>query len=309
MGVTAIVTYDALGRALRTDMPDGTTSRVAFSSWHLEQWDLNDTVADDGNLWRLARTSGAVPTPAPEDIEAKNKALAHAGTPSVVHLDSLGRAFLAIADKGGGVTYSTKTVFDLEGQVRAVVDALGRTCATYDVSVDGRLLHEVSIDAGEKWALTNALGTSVRAWDAVGHVTRVEVDALERLTHLWVAQEGPNGVGPEALRTRVLYGESYATPEAANLRGRACLVFDGAGLVETAAYDFKGNLLATSRRLAVDYTDEPDWTPTANSATPSAALAQAAQLLENETFSKAFTYDALNRTAHRPTGARGAGWR
>ncbi len=34
----------------------------------------------------------------------------------------------------------------------------------------------------------------------------------------------------------------------------------------------------------------------ASSATPTAALAQAVSLLETETFSKAFSYDALNRT-------------
>ena len=66
--------------------------------------------------------------------------------------------------------------------------------------------------------------------------------------------------------------------------------------IGAAAYDFNGNAPSTSRRLAADFTDEPDWTPVASSATPSAALAQAASLLETETFSKAFSYDALNRT-------------
>ena len=292
VGVTAIVTYDALGRAMRTDMPDGTTSRVVFSSWHVEQWDPNDTVAAAGNLWRAARSADAVPAPGAEDVRAKNLAVGHAGTPGTIHLDSLGRAFLAVADNGAAGQYTTQTVFDLEGQVRAVVDPLGRTCASYDVAVDGQLLHEVSIDAGEKWTLSNAMGTPVRAWDAALHVTRVELDELERMTHVWVAQ----GAGVEVLRTRVLYGESYPSPEASNLRGRACLAFDGAGLVETASFDFKGNVLTTSRRLAPDFTDEPDWTPAAGSATPSAALSQAALLLETETFSKAFSYDALNRT-------------
>ncbi|MEZ4295818.1 MAG: hypothetical protein R3B70_12645 [Polyangiaceae bacterium] len=208
-----------------------------------------------------------------------------------MHFDSLGRAFLAITDNGNGELLATKTVFDLEGQVRAVVDALGRTCASYDVSVDGQLLRELSIDAGEKWSFANILGTPVRAWDSVGHETRVEVDALERLTHLWVKK----GAGSEALRLRVLYGESYATPETNNLRGRACLVFDGAGLAESASYDFRGHALTTSRTLAATYTDEPDWTPLAASGTPSAALAQAASLLENETFTKTFVHDALGR--------------
>ncbi|MEZ4295812.1 MAG: hypothetical protein R3B70_12610 [Polyangiaceae bacterium] len=276
VGVTPIVTYDALGRALRTDLPDGTFARIEPTPWKLTQWDPNDTIADPGNLWRAAREATASPAPESADTRAKDLALEHADTPSVVHFDSLGRAFLAIADNGNGVLLATKTVFDLEGQVRAVVDALGRTCASYDVSVDGQLLHELSIDAGEKWSLANVLGTPLRAWDSVGHETRIEVDALERLTHLWVKK----GAGSEALRLRVLYGESYATPETNNLRGRACLVFDGAGLAESASYDFRGHALTTSRTLAATFTDEPDWTPLAASGTPSAALAQAASLMK-----------------------------
>ncbi|MBK8252196.1 MAG: VCBS repeat-containing protein [Polyangiaceae bacterium] len=291
VGVTALVTYDSMGRSLRVDLPDGTYARSIFSPWRVEQWDPNDTVNEAGNVWRLARETGATPTPAPEDIDAKNKALAHANTPSVVHLDSLGRAFLAIANNGASGNISTKTVFDIEGQVKSVVDGLGRTCATYDVSVDGQPLHETSIDSGEKWSLSNAMGVPLRGWDSLGHETRVEVDILDRLTHLWVKQ----GADAEALRLRVLYGESYPSPESQNLRGRACLVFDGAGVTETLPFDFKGNALSTSRRLAVAYATEPDWTTLASSGTPSSALAQAASLLENETFGKAFAFDALSR--------------
>ena len=40
---------------------------------------------------------------------------------------------------------------------------------------------------------------------------------------------------------------------------------------------------------------EPDWTPLASGTTPSGALTAAASLLENETWTKAFTYDASSR--------------
>ena len=90
------------------------------------------------------------------------------------------------------------------------------------------------------------------------------------------------------------YGEAFADPEDANLRGKAVLTFDGAGLVETSSFDFKGNVLTWARRLATAYLAEPDWSAVA---TENAADAKttAASLLESETWEKAFAYDALGR--------------
>ena len=43
-GVTPIIFYDAAGRVVRTEMPDGTFSKVEFSPWHGENGtDANDT--------------------------------------------------------------------------------------------------------------------------------------------------------------------------------------------------------------------------------------------------------------------------
>ena len=36
-GVTPVIYYDAVGRTVRTEMPDGTFSRVEFSPWHVAQ--------------------------------------------------------------------------------------------------------------------------------------------------------------------------------------------------------------------------------------------------------------------------------
>jgi hypothetical protein len=84
-----------------------------------------------------------------------------------------------------------------------------------------------------------------------------------------------------------------------NLRGKPHHLYDCAGLVTNATFDFKGNLLASNRRLAVDYQNEPDWlvTDSASPATPSAILTavETAGLLEDEAFDTATTYDALNR--------------
>ena len=50
-GVTPVMYYDAVGRTVRTEMPDGSYSRVEFSPWHVRTFDQNDTVKEPGNAW------------------------------------------------------------------------------------------------------------------------------------------------------------------------------------------------------------------------------------------------------------------
>ena len=45
-GVTPVIYYDAVGRTVRTEMPDGSFSRVEFSPWHVTSYDPNDTAFD-----------------------------------------------------------------------------------------------------------------------------------------------------------------------------------------------------------------------------------------------------------------------
>ena len=46
VGVTPLMYYDAPGRLVRTELPDGTFSRVEFSPWHVTTFDASDTVYD-----------------------------------------------------------------------------------------------------------------------------------------------------------------------------------------------------------------------------------------------------------------------
>jgi YD repeat-containing protein len=43
-GVTQVLFYDALGRLVRTDYPDGSVSRVEFDVWQQKAYDRNDTL-------------------------------------------------------------------------------------------------------------------------------------------------------------------------------------------------------------------------------------------------------------------------
>jgi len=210
---------------------------------------------------------------------------------------TLGRPFLVEQRRTPSDVVSTRTKLDAEGQALAVVDTLGRACLETAYGLLGRPLRTLSIDAGERSMLADVAGAALRSWDASGREDRVECDVLRRPTHLWVREAS----GPERLMTRTLYGESYPGPEAGNRRGRACLVFDGAGLAVSDSYDFKGNPLASSRRVSAVVEEEPDWSVVASSSTPSTALTAAQAMLEPEVFAKAFAYDALNRVVSATT--------
>ena len=91
----------------------------------------------------------------------------------------------------------------------------------------------------------------------------------------------------EILFERTIYGDSADTGltehrrREANLRGKTYRHFDGAGVVTTDRYDFKGNLLHSYRQFAKDYKRVPDWSQE--------------QALDAETFVHRTNYDALNR--------------
>ncbi len=292
-GVTPVLTYDSLGRLVRTDLPNGSYSRVDRSPWQLTTHDPNDTLTEPGNLWRAARQPGASPTPSAAEQRARQLAEAHAETPTDLHLDPLGRPFLAVSKLTPTTLLETRTKLDIQGRTLEIKDPLGRTCQTHAYSLTGRLLRETNIDKGTRWTFQAIDGVPLRRWDDRDQTFRTQHDALRRPTHQYLKI----GAAPETLLQRTLYGESHPSPEAQNLRGKPIRHYDEAGALKSESYDFKGNPLETQRRLAQAFTAATDWTPLAATNTPSAIDAAAASLLETETFTQTRTFDALNRIA------------
>jgi RHS repeat-associated protein len=283
--VTPILRYDPLGRLIRTDMPNGTLSRVEFDPWQQATWDENDTVLQ--SRWYVERGSPNPSGRCPSGAEARAAWLAarHANTPTIAHLDTLGRTFLTIADNGGAEKYGTRVELDIEGNQRAVIDARGLTVMRHDYDMLGGKVFQRSMDAGDRWVLNNVAGHPIRGWDSRNHIGRTTYDQLQRPTQLFV-REGSS----EELVERTVYGEPLTPDPTAdaeakrlNLRGKVWRHFDGAGVVTSEAFDFKGNLLRSTRQFAVEYRRQLDW-----SASPAPAL-------HAETFTGSTTYDALNR--------------
>jgi RHS repeat-associated protein len=330
-GVSPILFYDPPGRVVATLRPNHTWEKVVFDPWRQETWDVNDTLlldprSDENVKGFFVDGDGAARLPVDDyepswysdrmarqpgdpEREAATRTQAHAGTPAVVHMDSLGRAVLAIADNGedaDGVPqmYATRTGYDVEGKPLYIVDAKNRVGMDYRIKlrsgrfvtgydVAGNQLYQNSIDAGERWILNDASDKPLRRWDSRNHRFEHVYDELRRPTEIWVH----GGDGDHPLRNmyeKLVYGEDAPFGDVGNralgLRGRLYEHYDTAGRVRFELYDFKGNLNASIRRLARRYKEVPDW----SGVDPEGPL-------EIESFSTQSEYDALNRVTTNKT--------
>ena len=146
--------------------------------------------------------------------------------------------------------------------------------------------------------LNDVTGKLIRSWDSRGHQFRTKYDALRRPLYHYVqgtiaSVSDPRTIGHEVLFEKTVYGEDQPDDIALklNLRTRVFQQYDGAGVVtnmdrdpetsEDEAYDFKGNLLRSTRQLAQDYKAVPNWSNHVD--------------LDREIFRSSTTYDALNR--------------
>ena len=293
-GVTPVLRYDPVGRLIRTDLPDGTLSRVEFDAWKETSFDQNDTVAE--SLWYARRQALDSGHP---DHRASDLAYVHRDTPTVTHTDVLGRKVVVVQDAGGGTLYTTRSQLDIQGNVRSVTDARSIVTMAQTCDMLNRVVRTVSAEQGTSRLLPDLAGAPLRTWNSRLFRMRTVFDALRRPTHVFSKHDTDD----ETLVLRTLYGESLGSSasRAANLRGQPYRRYDSAGVETDVAHDFKGNLLEQTRSLAIDYEATPDWIDLATLTDPEDVADAAATLLETEVFTTSTTYDALNRVVTSTT--------
>lgn len=254
------------------------------------------------------QAQGIDPNNPPNDSNGQNpeqdtavRSLKHANTFTTTYLDTLGRPFLSIADNGDAGKYETRTHLDIEGNQHQVIDAKDRIVMQYDYHLAGpeedengeptntHLIHQTNMEAGERWFLNDVMGNPIRRWDSRGHSFRTVYDKLRRPIQHYVKGEDSNLPdqrlrNKEILYEKIDYGESLPVQQAvdSNLRGQVYRQYDNAGLITNNAYDFKGNLLTSSRQLTDDYKKLYNRTTDSEQTTW-------------ETFTSSNRYDALNR--------------
>jgi RHS repeat-associated protein len=282
-GVTPVLRYDPLSRPIRTDFPDGSFSRVLFDAWTQSTYDRNDNV--QASDWYRARKDSTDPA----EKSAAEKTTLHDDTPTVAHFDSLGRAFYKIeknrfVDRTGTErreTYATLDVLDVDGNRLAVRDPRNNAVMRYAYDLLARPAHTTSMDAGERWTLNDGMGKALYGWDAKGNRFHTRYDALHRPTE----HEALPSAG-----TAIVFAKSeYGTDKTKNQNGQLVTRYDGSGIVVNTKFDFKGNLLASSRTFAIAHTGPIDW-----SSPPAVAL-------QPRTFTATNAYDALGRVIQATT--------
>jgi RHS repeat-associated protein len=211
-GVSPIFRYDAPGRLVRTDLPDGTFQRVEYSPWLVRTFDAADTVRE--SRWYAERGSPnpaqPLPAGATPDERAAWLSAHHADTPALSLLDSQGRDVVAVAhDRAPDSTgtwrddrYATFTRLDAEGKplwirdargnlvmqyvrrdaldpVRGTIDQVEPDAWTPAYDVAGNVLFQHSMDGGDRWLLPDATGQPMLSWD-VNEQIRDDVPREER---------------------------------------------------------------------------------------------------------------------------------
>lgn len=275
-GVSIQQFYDAVGRLYRTDFPDATFSETLFSPWEVRAFDQHDTI--ERSLYKTFKEVHPVGTP---ERMALDKSLAHKDTPAISHFDPLGREIVHIETNNDGTVRKTETNFDNQGNPLRVSDARGLTAFTYKRDMLGRLLHEYSMDAGERWTFHNNNDQTIHLWDGRGVHQRTRYDALDRVTQVHV----DGALGLDHTTERFIYGENSAVAQAKqkNLRGSLVLHYDQAGVQELKLAAPGMLPLHTERKLLSQFTGEPDWSD------------PAAVGLSPEVYASSYEYDGLGR--------------
>lgn len=295
--------YDPLGRVVGSLSQDHTWTKVVYGSWLTTVYDASDNILQrdprndphvghffqnlwgDGpppETWYSARAE--LQSADPMEREAAMKSAAHNDTPTVMHLDNLGRNFVTVLHNvcdGVHEFYASRNIFDIKGNIQRTTDAQDRDVTRTQFDMCGRELHRSTMDFGEEWWVYDTIGNTLVRWQDDNIRIRTVYDPLRRPIKRFTLNPGSSGQD-ETQFEQLVYGESLEYG-GENLRGRLHKLYDRSGLV-ISQYDFKGNLIRTDRHFLRDYKSEINW-----------ADQGSLSCLEPTIATKTTSFDALNR--------------
>ena len=257
LGQKVLMYYDPRGQVIRTVNPDGSEQLVVFgvppdladpsnyvtTPWEAYTYDANDNAG---------RTHG----------DAALDYSSHWNTPASILIDALGRTMTAIARNGSDPSkdwYTTRSTYDIQGNLLTITDALGRVAFRYLFDLAKRRWRMDSIDAGRRDSVPDVLGNPIEARDSKSALILQGFDALHRPARLWARDDSS---GPVTLRQRLEYGDGgnsnqpqdeRASARTNNLLGQLIRHHDEAGLTTVPSVTSKAtywrNPAASSRML------------------------------------------------------------
>jgi hypothetical protein len=205
IGFSSLMYYDAVGRLIKTEYPNDTVSHIIFDAWQQQTFDRNDTVLTSN--WYAQRIGGSL---GPAEQQAAQKAAIHDQTPATACLDSLGREFYSVAhnrfrDQAGGIVeefYATRTQFDIENNLRKVIDANYNTVMEFEYDMLGSRLKQTGMDSGSRWILNDCTGKPLFGWDSKNNSFKTNYDILRRPVERRFSENG----GVDIVFDRTEYG-------------------------------------------------------------------------------------------------------
>jgi RHS repeat-associated protein len=305
--------YDPRGHVVRTVNPDGSEQRVIFGVPN-DLTHPNDFTATAWETYTYDANDNAGRTHPNISVDYQH----HWNTPASAVVDALGRTVETVKRNrqklpNGSLPpieeFRTQYTYDILGNLLTVTDALGRAAFQHIYDLTNKPLRTQSVDSGVQRSVMDAAGNTIEQRNSKDALILHVYDVLHRPTRLWAR----DGIGqPLSLREHLIYGDSAEAGSSlrvrdVNLLGKLYKHYDEAGLQSFGAYDFKGNVVETVRRVISDaailsvfasaaencqvQTFRVNWQPAGEITLET----HAERLLDAVTYHTSFTYDALNR--------------
>ena len=283
-GESSQLFYDALGRMVKTVHPSGTFEKTVYSTWQEQYFDANDTIKD--SLYYTINSSLPNSNPTKQMLDQIEQ---QHNTPTIQHLDNLGRPFLVQKNSANSTTLDTHTTYDLLGNITKVKDARGIVLSQHQYDLLGQSVYMNSADSGERWSLYDNRGLNTDNWIAKGAHLHQKYDLLGRLVELWATENNQ-----QQLLQKSTYGNSLntATAQHQNALGQAIIIEDAAGRRTMNAFNIRGQLLQQTQELCKVYQKSIDWSQPVT--------------LEPEKYISKYQYDALGKVIfhQKPDGSQ-----